>query len=82
MTYFMRILASQSMSTEAMNGSKGPETKRLTIVLPVHLHELGKQLARADHRDFSGQVAALIEAEAKRNPPPQPERVNGEEVAA
>ena len=56
---------------KAENGvMKQALVKRVTIVLPEDVHILGKQLARADHRDFSGQVAALIEAEAKRNPPP------------
>lgn len=58
-----------------MQAANETQTKRVTIVLPEPIHELGKQLARADHRDFSGQVAALIEAEAKRNPlPPSPAR--------
>ena len=43
-----------------------PVIKRVTIVLPTDVHALGKELAKSDHRDFSGQVAALIEAEAKR----------------
>ena len=42
------------------------QIKRVTIVLPTEVHEMGKKLAAQDHRNFSGQVAAMIEAEAKR----------------
>ncbi len=51
---------------QAENSQEKDEIKRVTIVLPVDVHALGKVLAKQDHRDFSGQVAALIEAEAKR----------------
>jgi len=53
------------MSTET-EAQKEHVIKRVTIVLPEEIHSLGKDLARADHRDFSGEVAALIEAESKR----------------
>jgi hypothetical protein len=59
------IVNAQSMSDDATNTTKAP-IKRVTIVLPEDIHEAGKDLARAEHRDFSGQVAALIDAAIKR----------------
>jgi hypothetical protein len=40
--------------------------KRTTISIECGVHALGLQLARMDRRDFSNQVEALIEAEARR----------------
>ena len=52
------------MQTDAKSEHEGSK-KRINIVLPVELHEEGKRLAAAAHRDFSGQIAALIEAAIK-----------------
>lgn len=49
--------------------AENPEILRINISLPRAVHELGKRLARLNHRKFSGQLAALIEAEYSRSNP-------------
>lgn len=45
------------------------EKRRIHIVLDPVIHEAGKALAKYNHRDFSAQVAALIQEEVKRSEP-------------
>ena len=54
------------MQTDVKSEHRDPK-KRINIILPVELHEEGKRLAAASHRDFSGQIAALIEAAVIRS---------------
>lgn len=54
------------MQTDVKSEHREPK-KRINIILPIELHEEGKRLAAASHRDFSGQIAALIEAAVIRS---------------
>ena len=45
--------------------------KRYTLTLPESIHQRAKEIAVANHRNLSNQIAALIENEWTRMQPPK-----------
>ena len=55
---------------------------RVNISISSDIHTLGKIMARTDHRDFSNQIEALIEDEARRRGIQELTQVLNQEVTA
>jgi len=54
----------------------------VNISISSDIHTLGKIMARTDHRDFSNQIEALIEDEARRRGIQELTQVLNQEVTA
>lgn len=51
-----------TINTHDMNTEPEPDAAlRVNISISKNIHDLGKQLAKDDHRDFSNEVEWLIE---------------------
>lgn len=58
------------------------EQVRVNISISAHIHNLGKLMARADHRNFSDEIESFIEEEARRRGFQEPVPAKKNEVAA
>lgn len=65
-----------------MPNSENEGSKRIGILIPEDVYDIGKAMAKRDRRSFSNYVATLIERAASQIQPPVNRAENAEKEAA